>query len=263
MLFMGTKPRRQIAFLSLLGITQLHLRNPLIIMWWSAAFPGFGHLLLSKYFRGFILIGWEMFINTQMHLNEAMVYTFIGHFEQANDVIQLRWMSLYAPVYLFAIYDSYRTSIDLNHQYILAKRENAPIAPFKMAGMEINYLDKRSPSLGVVWSLLMPGMGQLFTHRIIMAFFVLGNWIMLCYWSHLLEGIHFLILGDLTRSASVITMHWILFLPSIYGFAVYDTYVNTVEYNKLFDHEQAVMLKADYQHPQFLFPQSPQQKGGG
>jgi hypothetical protein len=39
------------ANVSVLGTTQLHLRNPFIIAWWSAAFPGFGHLLLSKYIR--------------------------------------------------------------------------------------------------------------------------------------------------------------------------------------------------------------------
>ncbi|MBP1964780.1 hypothetical protein [Paenibacillus aceris] len=250
------KPRRQIAFVSLLGITQLHLRNPYIIAWWSAAFPGFGHLLLSKYFRGFMLIGWEMLINSQMHLNEAIVYTFTAQFDKANEVLNIRWMSLYAPVYLFSIYDSYRTSVDLNHQYLLARRENAPVESFKMSGMEINYLDKRSPWLAVVWSLLMPGMGQLYTHRIINAFFVLVNWIVVSYLSHLLEGIHYLLYWDLSRAASVLDMHWILFLPSIYGFAVYDAYVNTVEYNKLFDHEQAVMLKRSYQPPQFPFPKS-------
>jgi hypothetical protein len=260
MLHMPQKPRRQIAFVSLLGITQLHLRNPYIIAWWSAAFPGFGHLLLSKYFRGFMLIGWEMLINSQMHLNEAIVYTFTGQFERANEVLNIRWMSLYAPVYLFSIYDTYRTAVDMNHQYLLARRENAPIEPFKMSGMEINYLDKRSPWLAIVWSLLMPGMGQLYTHRIINAFFVLGNWILVSYWSHLLEGIHYLLYWDLTRAGSVLHMHWILFLPSIYGFAVYDAYVNTVEYNKLFDHEQAVMLKNSYQPGQFSFPKSPLRK---
>ncbi|WP_246294315.1 hypothetical protein [Paenibacillus planticolens] len=253
---MPQKPRRQIAFVSLMGITQLHLRNPYIIAWWSAAFPGFGHLLLSKYFRGFMLIGWEMLINSQMHLNEAIVYTFTGQFDKANDVLNIRWMSLYAPVYLFSIYDSYRTCVDLNHQFVLARRENAPIDSFKMSGMEINYLDKRSPWLAVVWSLLMPGMGQLYTHRIINAFFVLVNWIVVSYWSHLLEGIHYLLYWDLSKANSVLDMHWVLFLPSIYGFAVYDAYANTVEYNKLFDHEQAAMLKNSYQPSQFPFPKS-------
>ncbi|WP_261808063.1 hypothetical protein [Paenibacillus sp. N3.4] len=254
------KPRRLLAYLSLLGTTQLHLRNPLIIAWWSAAFPGFGHLLLSKYLRGFILIGWEMLINSQMHLNEAMVYTFIGQFERANEIINLQWMSFYAPVYLFSIYDSYRTSVDMNHQYILAKREKAPIDVLTLGSMEVNYLDKRSPWLAIAWSLLMPGIGQLYTHRIINAFFLMATWIVLSYLAHLLEGIQFLFFCDWSQAASVLEMRWLLFLPSIYGFAVYDANVSTVEYNKLFDHEQISMLQKGYQPSRFKFPTSPLRK---
>lgn len=35
--------RRYSAHISIMGTTQIHLRNPYIIAWWSAAFPGFGH----------------------------------------------------------------------------------------------------------------------------------------------------------------------------------------------------------------------------
>ncbi|MFD0694482.1 hypothetical protein ACFQZT_10295 [Paenibacillus sp. GCM10027628] len=254
------KPRRYIALVSLLGTTQIHQRNPLIVAWWSAAFPGFGYLLLAKYFRGFMLIGWEMFINSKMHLNEAMVFTFLGQFERAGEVLDVQWMSLYAPVYLFSIYDSYRTSVDMNHHFILAKRENAPIPNFKLGGMEINYLDKRSPWVSIAWSLLMPGMGQLYTHRILNCFFVLASWIVLSYFSHLLQGIQCMLMGDWARTASVVEMRWLLFLPSFYGFAVYDAYVSTVEYNKLFDHEQIRWLESGYQPSRFPFPKSPRLK---
>ncbi|WP_400246652.1 hypothetical protein [Niallia sp. JL1B1071] len=43
--------RRFRAHVSVLGTTQIHLRNPYIIGWWIAAFPGFGHHLLSKNLR--------------------------------------------------------------------------------------------------------------------------------------------------------------------------------------------------------------------
>ena len=48
--------RRYIAYISTLGTTQLYLRNPFVIAWWSLAFPGLGHLLLSKYLRGYLLL---------------------------------------------------------------------------------------------------------------------------------------------------------------------------------------------------------------
>lgn len=251
---MNNKPRRQIAYISFTGTTQMHLRHPLIIAWWSAAFPGFGHLLLSKYLRGFLLIGGEMYINTKAHINLAMVYTFLGQFDKATSVIDIRWMSLYAPVYLYAIFDSYRTTVDLNHLYLLAKRENAYFKPFEIGSIEINYLDKRSPRISLLWSMLMPGMGQLYLHRLITAFFVLVVWIGISYQSHFLEGIHYTLLMQFSKAADVLDKQWVLNLPSIYGFALYDAYVNTVENNKLFDGEQRNYLNNHYQSNQFIFP---------
>lgn len=70
--------RRYKTHVSLVGTTQLHLRNPYIIAWWSAAFPGFGHLLLSKYLRGYALILWELLVNNMAHLNYGIIYSFTG-----------------------------------------------------------------------------------------------------------------------------------------------------------------------------------------
>ncbi|MCD1260595.1 hypothetical protein B5M42_017470 [Paenibacillus athensensis] len=241
------RSRRKAAYLSLLGTTQLHLRNPWIVAWWSCAFPGFGHLLLSKYLRGFVLIGWELLINSQAGINEAMVYSFTGQFDLVKQVLDVRWMSLYAPVYLFAIYDSYRTTIDLNHVYMLANREKSYLSNFKIGAMEINYLDKRTPWLSLVWSMLMPGMGQLYIHRIVTAFYVLSGWIWISYVSRLLEGFQFTWMGEFDKAAHIVNPEWLLFLPSLYGFAVYDAYTNTVENNKLFDKEQKRFLITNYQ----------------
>ncbi len=247
------KARRQLANVSFIGTSQLHLRNPLIIAWWSAAFPGFGHLLLDKYLRGFLLIGWEMLINLNMNLNLAMIYTFTGKFNLAKDVLDIRWMSLYVPVYLFAIYDSYRTSIDLNHAFILAKKENAPFSSFTIGVLEINYLDKRSPGLSIIWSLLMPGIGQLYIHRIVASFYILTVWIALIYKSRFLEGIYYTMMLEFEKATKIINSEYSLFLPSLYGFALYDAYVNTVENNKLFDREQRNFVKQNYQESRFDF----------
>ncbi|QAA32573.1 hypothetical protein [Clostridium manihotivorum] len=244
--------RRYIAYLSILGTTQLHLRNPYIIAAWSVAFPGMGHLLLSKYLRGFVLFLWEVYINYKGHINLLILYSFIGDFEKAKQVADIRWMSLYIPTYIFAIWDSYRTTIDLNHAYILADREGGEIKPFKISAMEINYLDKRNPLVSAVWSLLVPGSGQLYLHRLITALFLVGWWIFICYDSNLLPAFHYTFLGDFTKSKNLLNMHWFLNVPSVYLFAVYDAYVNTVENNKLFDKEQSKYLKREYQKNDFL-----------
>ncbi|MDF2545430.1 MAG: rane protein [Anaerosolibacter sp.] len=246
--------RRKIAYVSTLGTTQLHLRNPWIIAWWSAAFPGLGHLLLSKYLRGFFLFIWEVFVNIKAHINLGIYYSFIGEFDKAKEVLDKDWILLYAATYIFAIWDSYRTTIDLNNTYKLAAREDAEIASFNMGAMEINYLDKKTPINAFLWSALLPGGGQLYIHRIITAAFAIAWWIVILYFSKLLPAIHFSLLGQFEQAKSVLDVQWILNVPSVYGFTVYDAYVNTVENNKLYDWEQSKFLKQQYQYPKFNMP---------
>jgi hypothetical protein len=160
--------RRSVAYLSLLGTTQLHLRNPFIIACWSVAFPGMGHLLLSKYLRGFLLFIWEVVVNYKARINLLILYSFLGDFEKAKQVVDIKWMSFYIPAYLFSIWDSYRTTIDLNHSYMLAAREDAEVKPFKISTIEINYLDKRSPWVSTVWSLLIPGGGHCYGGQLLL-----------------------------------------------------------------------------------------------
>ncbi|MED3727631.1 hypothetical protein HPB58_11850 [Priestia filamentosa] len=243
--------RRYIAHVSLFGTTQIHLRNPYIIAWWSAAFPGFGHLLLSKYLRGFVLFIWEVVINLNSNLNVAMIHSFQGDIGMAKEVLHTRWLLIYIPVYIFAIWDSYRTTVDLNKIYVLAERENHTFNSFSIGAMEINYLDKRNPILSIVWSLFMPGLGQLYIHRIIGAFFIVIWTVIFFYYSHLLEAISLLFLSDIQKATKTLDSEWFLFFPSLYGFAIYDAYINTVENNKLVEREQKNFLKKTYQNPDF------------
>ncbi|WP_041613575.1 hypothetical protein [Paenibacillus sp. JDR-2] len=239
--------RRYIAHVSILGTTQLHKRNPITIACWSIAFPGFGHLLLNKYLRGYALILWEMFINQKIHLNLAIIYTFNGQFQAARDVMDPKFMSLYIPVYLFAIYDSYRTAVDLNKIYLLAQREKGRFNQFSIGALEINYLDKRKPWIAVLWSMGIPSLGQLYLHRIILAIFILISTILIIWNSNLILALHLLIIGDVALSSSVLDKQWFLYFPSFYCFTIYDAYTNTVENNKLFDDAQKQYLIENYQ----------------
>jgi TM2 domain-containing membrane protein YozV len=246
--------RRSIAYVSLLGTTQLHLRNPFIIACWSVIFPGLGHMLLSKYIRGYLLFIWEVIINYKAHINLVILYSLTGDFETAKEVVDIRWMALYIPTYIFGIWDSYRTTVDLNHQYILAAREDAEIKPFKIGAMEINYLDKRNPWVAAVWSILIPGAGQLYIHRVVTALFVVGWWIVVCYCSNLLPAFHYSLLGDFVQAREVVDKHWYLNVVSIFMFPIYDAYVNTVENNKLYEWEQNKFFRRDYQNRKFPMP---------
>ncbi|WP_428909955.1 hypothetical protein [Niallia sp. Krafla_26] len=243
--------RRYIAHVSSLGTTQLHLRNPYIIAWWSAAFPGFGHLLLSKYLRGYALFIWEVFVNVKAHVNLAMIYSFQGNIDLAKEILDTRWLLMYIPVYLFAIWDSYRTTIDMNKVYLLADHENHRFNSFTLGSLEVNYLDKRNPAVSVMWSFFIPGLGQLYIHRIITAVFLIIGLVIFYYFSHVQEAVHLLFLGKVKEATSVIKPEWLLFLPSQYGFAIYDSYINTVENNKLYEKEQRSYLIENYQAKHF------------
>ncbi|MRG87784.1 hypothetical protein [Salinibacillus xinjiangensis] len=246
------RPRgSKLAHLSAFGTTQIHLRNPYIIACWSIAFPGFGHLLLSKYIRGFVLVIWEFFINHNTNLNLAMVYTFMGDIDTAQAVLNVRYMHMYIPVYLFAIWDSYRSTVDLNKLYLLNEKGAPTVKSFTIRPFEINYLDKRNPAIAVFWAMTIPSVGQLYIHRVIAAFFTLIVTVILVHFSHILEAGHYLILGNIEKSTEVLSKQWILYMPSFYFFTIFDSYMNVVENNNLYDAEQKHFLKTHYQSKMF------------
>lgn len=238
--------RRYLASLGTLNINLLHHRKPWVVAWWSAAFPGFGHLQLGIHVKGFILVLWELLVNMQSRINESMVYAFTGQFDLSKAVLNKRWLLMYIAVYVYAIWDSYRTTVELNKEYVLAAREGAPINPFQMNTIALNFLDKRSPWLSTVWSLLMPGLGQLYVHRIPIGFFVLGAWMVITYYSHFMEMLLFTINGSAGSFTGMLDPQWSLFLPSIYCFSAYDAYMHAVENNQIYNRCQQQWLEQNY-----------------
>lgn len=255
-------PRRELALVSVVGTTQLHLRSPYVVAWWSAAFPGLGHILLSKFIRGFFLFLCEIIVNTKANINLAILYSFTGKFELAKSVLDKRWLLIYCPMYIFAIWDSYRATIDINNNYILAAREDAKVKPFKLTALELNYLDKRTPWISALWSLMMPGAGQLYIHRIATATFTFIWWIIIVYYSRTLPAIHYSFIGCFEQARHVVNPHWLLNVSSVYLFSMYDAYVNTVENNKLFEWEQSKFFRDDYQSAGFKIPTGSNIRGG-
>ncbi|MGH4051600.1 MAG: hypothetical protein ACREVX_09640 [Clostridium sp.] len=250
----NSTPRRKRAYVSLTGTTTIHLRNPYIVACWAAAFPGLGHLLLSKYLRGFLLFLWEVFINYSAHINLAILYSLTGKIDMAKDIIDINYALLYIPTYIFAIYDSYQSTVDLNNNFILAAREDAVIVPFHIGALEINFLDKRTPWVAAVWSLISPGSGQLYIHRIVVAAFIYIWVIVVVYLSKLLPAIQYSLLGQFAMAKSVVDWQWLLNIPSIYVYAMYDAYTNCVEGNNLYDWEQSKFLRINYQSKSFHMP---------
>lgn len=243
--------RRYIANVSMFGTSIIFLRNPYIAGWWSAAFPGFGHLILGKYHRGYLLILWEIIINIKANINLAMIHSFHGNIEMAKNILDTRWLLIYIPVYIFSVWDSYRSAIDLNQVYILADHENHRFNTFSIGDFGMNYLDKRNPILAIIWSVFMPGLGHLYNHKTISAFFLIVCCVVFFYFSHALEAVSLLFLGKIDEASAVLNPEWFMFLPSVFGFAIYDSYINAVENNKLFEREQRKYLRENYQSRQF------------
>ncbi|MCM3616708.1 hypothetical protein M3936_03835 [Sutcliffiella horikoshii] len=246
--------KRYVAILSPYTSSILHYRKPFVVAWWGAAFPGFGHFMLSKYLTAFILISWEVIINNLAHLNEAIFLSMIGRYEEAIAVLDQHWIILYICMYVFSIWDSYRLTIEMNKHYSLAYYEDFPVLIKNTSSIEINVLDKKNPLLAIVWSLLAPGLGNLYATRVLSVIFVLTWWLVITYQANMFPAIHMTLVGDYEEATKILVPQWFLFVPSIYCFAAYDSYVSAVELNKFIDKYIAKELKRKYQDSQFKMP---------
>lgn len=231
-----------------------HLRNPYVIAWWSAAFPGFGHISMGNYAIGFLLFFWELLINTKANLNIAILYSFTGRFQMAKEIVDKRWLLLYAPVYIFTIWDSYQRVLKYNQVSVLADRAGETVAPASVSFIEINITGKHSPWMAAAWSLLCPGFGHIYTQRLPGGVFLIAWWIFLCYQSGLLLGMQYTALGLFEEAKLMLDPQWLMDIPSIYGFCTYDAYIKAVECNRLFEKEQAAYLRKNYQEAGFSMP---------
>ncbi len=250
----SSQNRRSLAFLSQFTTTQLHLKNPFVVAFFSFSYPGFGQLINHRYAKAFILIGWEIFINQKANINIGIMYSLLGQFDQAKEVLNEKWLMLYVGMYMFSIWDTYRSTVELNKLYILADWENSTIKPFVMTSWNINYLDKRNPWVAVAWSVLVPGLGHLYIHNVITGLFIFGYSIAILYLSNIPEAINFTMTGEFQKATEILNMQWTLYLPSIYIFIIYDAFVSALEQNKLFEKELAKYFQTKYKNSKFKFP---------
>src|SRR5699024_7002950 len=172
-------------------------------------------------------------------------------FDLVHQVLDARWLILYLPIYFFIFWDSYRTTVDLNFYYILAYWEQLRIYICNIVAFDIEFLDKRKQFMAAIASLFVPGLGQLYLNRLIVAIIILLFTISFLYLSTFLNSLTLLFAVELQQANKVLHIQWFLYLPPIYGFTVFNTYINAVENNKLFAKEQRFFLKDNYQHPNF------------
>ncbi|WP_308640073.1 hypothetical protein [Paenibacillus silvisoli] len=246
--------RRNRAHLSQFNTTQIHPRNPFVVTFWSLMSPGLGYFMQDRTLKAFVTVIWGIFINVKSQINLAILYSFTGRFDMARNVIDKRWFILFLAVYVYGIWDGYRGTVDLNKQYVLADMEDAKLSAFKIASWDINFTDKRSPWVAVMWSAFTPGLGYLYLHKVISGLFMIGWCIIVVYMSHMLEAVHFSMHGYFQQAKTVLDMEWLLYLPSTYVFCMMDCYIDAVENNKLFEKEQSQFLREEYPIAGFTMP---------
>lgn len=235
-----------LARISVFGITHLQKQSPIMVAWWSAVFPGLGHYLLNHYIRATFLTLSEVSINTFAHINDAMIYSFCGKFELAQSVVQPKWAFGYLIIYMLSIWDSYRLATYQNKLYDLTCLKNKPIQRIGIFPFEIQFLDRKKPSVGAIYSFLFPGLGQLYVYRFGLSFYTIIWWWIYLYLSRLHESLLQLVLGNLQASSLILQQHWFLFMPSVMGGAIYHAYVTVIEHNKLYRTAQRQYLTKRY-----------------
>ncbi len=243
---MNPTSRSALSRLSTWGTTSLLKRNPYMVAWWSAAFPGFGHYMLNQYWRGLLLTLSEVIINSLAHVNEAMVNSFCGHFGRATSVLRPDWAVGYIAVYLFAIWDSYRQCLVQNKLALLGEAFEPPIRRVLLTPLEVQYIERKHPAAGLYYSFLFPGLGQLYNHRFGLAFYGIFWWWIYTHLSHFYPAVLELLTGELRDSTAMLVPQWLLFMPSVVGGSMYHAYMTTIEMNELFRKEQRQYLNERY-----------------
>ncbi len=246
--------RRPKVYLTSFSLNGFHKKNPWVIAWWSLTFPGFGHLALGSMAKGiFVFIG-ESVLNQMAKINLAIIYSFTGEFEKAKEVLNTQWLLLYCGILVFAIWDSYRLTVEFNKLSVLADRENAPLTPTMIGAASLNAFEKRNPWVSMAWSLLGPGLGQLYNAETIKAIFLLLLSSTHIVASHSLQAIGYTAVGDFQQAKAVLDWQTFLNIPSFYVFAAWDAYADSSAINQLFDIEQAQYLRANFQDTNFKKP---------
>lgn len=250
----GRIPRYQRLAISSHTINLVHQRNPWVVTWWSIALPGLGYILLGKPFRAIIFISWELIINMKSSINTAILYSFTGNFDLARQVVDNRWLLLYVSVLIFMMWDSYHITVALNKISVLAEREKPTMQFMKISSFGLKYLNRVNSLLAAMWSAFMPGLGHFYLQKMATGVVVLILWISIAVLSRLYEAIQLTCVGSFYEAASVLNAQWLLFLPSILGFAIYDSYIEAIAVNKLFQAKQNSYLEENFQDPDFNMP---------
>lgn len=227
-----------------LGLHGLARRSPWAAAWWSVALPGLGHFYLGSFTKGFIFMVWEIGVNTMANLNLAIYHSILGNFEQAQEVLVLKWAVLYPGVYLLAIWDAYRVAVENNRLYDLERlQEQRYFEYHTKAWYGSNWLLKCNPWWAAFWSVILGGGGHFLNMQLLKGVILMGWYLLISIQSGLSEAAIHTLLGQYEMAHQVVDYQWLLFWPSIHMFNIWDAYEDCVQQNKLHDEALYYWLK--------------------
>ena len=89
---------------------------------WSIALPGFAQLLTGNLIKGILFVLLEFLVNVYSNFNKGIMYSFLGEPEMAMKVLDFQWIMLYPFLYMFAMWDAYRS--------VMPEEEKLTFLPF-------------------------------------------------------------------------------------------------------------------------------------
>lgn len=231
------RPRYTKMVIGPLGVVHLHKRNPWVALACSIALPGLGHFYCGAYTRGAILMSWEIIVNQFGRVNLAILLSSLGHYAEAQALVRYEWALMYPLFYLLSMWDSYRLAVDLNLLAELEERQpSRSFSSMALTWTEVHYLRHRKPWMAAFLSLFLAGAGHLYNFQLIKAAILMGWHISIWLNSGLNDALIATLHGNWSEVHRVISYQWLLFLPSIHVFNVWNAYHDAVELNNL--HEE-------------------------
>jgi len=222
--------------MSPLGTEHLHRRNPWVALACSIALPGLGHFYCGAYIRGAILMSWEIAVNQYGRVNLAILLSTLGHESEAQAMVRYQWALMYPLFYVLSMWDSYCLATDLNKLTELEERQRErQFATMSLTAVEINCLGPRNPWVAAFLSMVLAGAGHLYNNQLIKAFILMGWHIAIWLNSGLNDALIATLHGNWAEVHRLVDYQWLLFLPSIHIFNVWNAYHDAVELNNLYE----------------------------
>jgi hypothetical protein len=95
----------------------------------------------------------------------------------------------------------------------------------------------KSPYAAAVWSMILPGFGQMYNKDYIIGFVLLGFEFLINLYSNLNLALVYSFTGDFAQAHSVIDYSWGMFYPSLYAFSIWQAFNAAKAHNERFlDH---------------------------